>query len=331
MARTLLGRALLLLAAVSLASGQGRYGNEFKATLVLEDGTSFRSNPIILPRFAGTCAVVQFFRDGIVTYTTDSRSLDPAPSSASTGGGAGGADDSCAVSIRLTGYRNKDVVLRDGAVVVLSRLGESEGPTVSHTILGAPKKARQDYEDGMVALTKGKWEEARRRFESAVSIYPEYAPAWNELGEVLQAQQKTEEARAAFNHAIDADPKYIKPYVALTKLELAAGRNENALTIAARAIDQKPVEFPSIYFYSALANFNLSHLDRAEKDVREAIAQDPQREIPRAESLLGRILLAKGDRQGAVEHLKLYLQLSPKAPDARDVAYSIAKIEGDHH
>ena len=102
---------------------------------------------------------------------------------------------------------------------------------------------------------------------------------------------------------------------------------DDAANIAERAIALNPIEYPAIFFYDAAANYNLKRFDVSEKSVRRAIDLDGNHELPRAEFLLGTVLAAKGDRSGALEHLRKYLQLSPKAPDTDEVNRIIAKIE----
>ena len=110
-------------------------------------------------------------------------------------------------------------------------------------------------------------------------------------------------------------------------LDLAEKRPEDAATIAGQAVAMKPLEFPELYFYNAVANYNLKHLDVAEISARRATELDARHEIPRAELLLGSVLLAKGDRAGGLQHFKKYLELAPKAQDAEQVRKAIAQFE----
>jgi cytochrome c-type biogenesis protein CcmH/NrfG len=61
--------------------------------------------------------------------------------------------------------------------------------------------------------------------------------------------------------------------------------------------------------------------------VRRAIDLDKDHEVPRAEYLLGTVLIAKRDRAGALQHLNKYLEIVPKAPDAEQVKKTIALLE----
>jgi tetratricopeptide (TPR) repeat protein len=82
-----------------------------------------------------------------------------------------------------------------------------------------------------------------------------------------------------------------------------------------------------LYFYYAAANYNLKHLDVAEANARRATDLDNAHEIPRAELLLASVLIAKGDRSGALQHFRKYLDIVPKAADADQVKRAIAQLE----
>jgi tetratricopeptide (TPR) repeat protein len=298
----------------------------FRAKLVLEDGGEIRGTPQVIPqlnqRLVPGCSV-SASRDGTIEYTVDDRTIENQLHPLSRGKTA----DQCDVSIIVKGYRPVHATLRDKAVIVLKRIGEHEGSTVSLTALNAPKDAKKSYEQGLAALSDRKWDAAQKDFEKAVAIYPQYSPAWSGLGDALVPQSKLPEARAAWEHAVQADPKYIKPYLLLTKMAIVENRNQDASDIAEHALAQNPVEFPAIYFYYAVAQHGLGHQDIAEKFAARAIELDTEHEYPRAEFLLGTLLSARGDRAGAIQHLNKYLAAAPKAVDADAVRKRVADLE----
>jgi hypothetical protein len=65
----------------------------------------------------------------------------------------------------------------------------------------------------------------------------------------------------------------------------------------------------------------------AETNARRATELDNAHEIPRSELLLASVLIAKGDRGGALQHFKKYLEIVPKAPDAEQVKRAVAQLE----
>jgi tetratricopeptide (TPR) repeat protein len=87
------------------------------------------------------------------------------------------------------------------------------------------------------------------------------------------------------------------------------------------------VEFPGIYYYDAVANYQLKRLDAAEKIAREAIDLDKSHDFPHTEAILAGVLADKGDLRGAVEHFSRYVALSPKAPDVPAIMQRIAELQ----
>lgn len=297
------------------------WGQQYTAKIVTEGNTPLPKIPLVTPqnseRLVPYCQIANIFGNGTVVYFMNYRAQVYDPKTA----------DMCPVIIRLDGFRTTTGTLHQGGTIVLKRMGDHEGSTISMASLNAPKDAKKAYDKGAAAMSEQKWANAQKDFEKAVAIYPEYSQAWSDLGEVLREQSQPGEARAAFEHAIQVDPKYVKAYVQLTRMLVTDKKYQEALEITAKAFQYNPLEFPAIYFYDAVANFNLHQYDAALKSAERAAQLDVDHEIPRAENLVGTILAAKGDYPGAIEHLKKYLALAPKAPDAAQVQQEIDQLE----
>ncbi len=289
------------------------------AKIAVEGGAELPGTPLLVPlrpdMMVGQCVILNVFGNGTVVYQVP-WVLDETQ-----------IPDGCRVTIRLKGYRTADATLTEGSTFTLKRTGDSEGSTVSLTSVNATKEARKAYDRGLAAATRQKYEEAVKAFQAAVAAYPQYAQAWSDLGLVQLALDRPAEARSSWEKAVQSDPRYLKPYVQLARLAIAEGRNQDALEITNRGLQLNPIEFPAISYFNAVANFNLKSYDAAQKSVIQAIAHDSKREIPMAESLLGSILAIKGDLGPAIDHLRKYLELSPKASDAATIREKIAEIE----
>ena len=291
----------------------------YRTTIAVEEGTPLSGTPQIIVGYGSSlqsaCRILDQFGSGTVTYITGRYFGDPDA-------------DVCPVTISLPGYRKVNATLRNNSVIVLKRLGgDHEGSTVSLSAVRAPDDAKKAYGKGLEAASSHKWPKAQAELEKAVAIYPEYASAWTELGKVYLQENMSTEGRNAFERANKIDPKYMPPYLQLARLDLAEKRPEDAAEISSRAIELKSTEFPGIYFYHAVANFNLKRFDVAETSARRCVELDSDHEMPRAEVLLGSILAAKGDRTGAVEHFNKYIALAPKATDAEEVRKRIAALQ----
>jgi tetratricopeptide (TPR) repeat protein len=211
--------------------------------------------------------------------------------------------------------------------IVLHRLGNVEGTTISMTSLQAPKDAKKAYEKGKDFLKKNKPAEAQKEFQKAVDAYPRYAVAWFELGRLQEAQKQVDESRKSYAAAIEADKKYINPYLALS---LIAARESNWPDVAdttLQVVKLDPVDYPHAWFLNSVANYNLKNFDEAEKSAREAQKLDTQHKNPKIEQVLGLALIEKRDYPGAAEQLRSYLQFAPTATDAAQVRNQLAELD----
>jgi tetratricopeptide (TPR) repeat protein len=310
----------LAVATAGLAQNQPHH-----AKLALENGAALPSTPLFIPPLAGhdlpACRIVDAFASGELVYVV------PFISEPGNNPWTNPPDDKCIVTIWLKGYRKTTVTLHDGAVILLKQIGDPEGSTISTTALHAPKEAAKAYDKGIAAMGDGKLAAAQKQLERAVAVYPDYAQAWSRLGEVLDQQSQPKEAAAAWEHALRADPKYIRPYLQLIRLAVSEKRMEDAAALGDRAMQLNPTEFPGIFYYDAVANYELKHTDVAERTVRRAIELDKTHEFPAAEALLGKVLADKGDTRGALDHFNAYVRLAPKADDVPAIRQRIAELE----
>jgi Flp pilus assembly protein TadD len=311
--------------ALAMAGACFAQNQQYQAKLALESGGNLPSTPLFSDPPAGQdlppCRVMSAFASGVVIYRV------PVVADPGSDPITRRWDDKCAVTIWLKGYQKASVTLHDGAVIVLKQIGDPEGSTISVTALHVPKEAAKAYDKGLEAMSDGKLSGAQKQFARAVALYPDYAQAWSQLGEVLERQSEPKDAADACEHALKADPKYIRPYLQLIRLAVAGKRMEDAAALGERAMQMDPVEFPGIYYYDAVANYDLKHADVAERAVRRAIDLDGAHEYAAAEALLGKVLADKGDSRGALDHFTKYVQLAPKADDVPAIRQRMAELE----
>ncbi len=207
----------------------------------------------------------------------------------------------CELRASLPGFRSTSVSLAfhdsldnpNVGAIVLHRMGNVDGTTISMTTLNAPKEAQKNYQKGREALKKQKSEDAEKSFRKAVEEYPKFAAAWYELGHVEAMANRTAEAQKSFEQSIAADPKLITPYVELSRI-LAKDKDwKRTAETTEHAIKLNPVDFPQLYFFNAVANFNLQNVDAAEKSALEAQKLDTRHEIAQMGRLIEAIEAAK--------------------------------------
>ncbi len=238
---------------------------------------------------------------------------------------------SCELQAKVPGYLSESVHLSADepmlGTILVHRLGTVEGKLVSVVSLAAPKKARKAFQTGQDYLGKHKIEEARKSFEKAVTLYPEYAVAWQELGKIQFASQQNDEARRSFEAAIKADSTFLDPYLGLAAAQAHDKDWPAVLETANRTIKLDPYDYPQAYYMNAVANFNLNNMDAAEKNAREAEKMDAHGRFPGIRRLLGQILLQRHEYAEAAEQMRGYLKYARESSATDEVRAQLAEIE----
>jgi tetratricopeptide (TPR) repeat protein len=206
--------------------------------------------------------------------------------------------------------------------------GKNSGNVVGTTISPlAPKSAKKAFEKGRAALQKQNWKEARKQYQKAVDLYPQYAAAWSGLGAVLERLNDMAGARNAYTQASTSDPLYVYPWIQLAGRAAKAEDWQELLDTTNQALKLDPVNYPDVYIYNAMARLNLRDFDGAEKSARQGLKVDTQRRFPQINHLLGVIMARRGDLPAAIGYMKSYLRLAPDANDAKIVRKQLAEVE----
>lgn len=241
----------------------------------------------------------------------------------------------CELRASFPGYRSDTIDLStrhaldqpDVGTLVLHRLGNVQGSTISMTTELAPKPALKAYQKGLKAAQNGKAEDAEKDFEQATQVYPKYALAWFALGQTQQQAGKLDLAKKSYLAATEADSKYLSPYDRLAYLAAQEGKWEDTADYSKHVIDLNPVEFPTSFWYNAIANFNLRKPALAEQSDAALLKLDTQHKFPQAEYMMAQLLLDKNEYAQAATHLRTYLQLQPNAKDADALKAALTKID----
>jgi tetratricopeptide (TPR) repeat protein len=242
---------------------------------------------------------------------------------------------SCELRANLPGFLSDSLSLAgrqlsdNGSVgtIVLHRVGKVEGTRISAMSLRAPRDAKKAFERGQNLLKKGKKAEAAGEFSKAIDLYPKYAEALAQLGDVYANQGRNEEAKKLYQQAMEADAQFLVPYFGLAVLAAKEQDWKAVADFSGRALALNAYEYPAAYFYDAVANYNLRNLDRAEKSAHTARRLDSQHRLPRIDFLLANILLERQDYAGSAEQLQSFLKWQPAGADADAAREMLAKTQ----
>jgi tetratricopeptide (TPR) repeat protein len=242
--------------------------------------------------------------------------------------------EGCGVSASLPGFRSDTVTitqrnLRDDpnlGTIILRPSNDEIGSAVSNTTTNAPKKAQDLFHKAYAAMLNGNPKRAQDDLEKTVRTDPGFAEAWYELGR-LQMGQDNSAAEKSFSTAASADPQFVSPYVQLATLAFAQQRWPDVVSNVKQVLRLDPQGSARIWYFNALANYQLGKVDIAKESAQKSLAMDPRHTIMNTEQLLAVILARQGDYTDAIAHLRSCLKFLPKGPNTDLVNQQIAQLE----
>lgn len=241
----------------------------------------------------------------------------------------------CDLQAALPGYRSDALNLGNRhaldnpevGTIVLHRLANVQGLTISATTALAPKDAKKAFEKGMNEMKKNKLESAEKELAKAVELYPKFAAAWYQLGYAQQSQNNFAEARKSYAQALAADPKFVSPYLQLASIAARENNWQEVADSTDRLLKLNPVDFPQAWLFNSLANYHLQNWEASEKSARQGLELDKAHRLPKLEHLMGVLLAQKRDYAGAAAHLRGFLAVTPTGPDADLVRKQLAEVQ----
>jgi TolB-like protein/Tfp pilus assembly protein PilF len=139
---------------------------------------------------------------------------------------------------------------------------------------------------------------ARAAAERAIALDPELAEAHTSLAAIRHRYDwDLKAAEAGFRRASELNPGYVTAHQWYANLLAEQGRHDEALREARRAVELDPLS-PLMQRTLAYAHYMARRFEEAENKARDVVELDPRSQS--AYSMLARVLLARGDPQGAV-------------------------------
>lgn len=242
--------------------------------------------------------------------------------------------EGCTVRASLAGFHSSTVTitahnLRDEpnlGTITLSPEGRGGGTELSMTSKDAPSNAMKAFDKARADWLAQNPDGAQRNLKKAVQLYPGFAEAWLQLGKIQEASDPAN-ARNSFLKALAADPKFVLPYEQLAALAVKAEKWQEAVDNTTQALQLDPAGTPQMWYYDALAKFQLGKTEEAAASATKSLAIDPRHSVLNTEQLLAVILARKGEYAGAVLHLNNCLSYLPPGPLSDLVKQQIAQLE----
>ncbi len=213
----------------------------------------------------------------------------------------------------------------DMGTIRLTPLATSKDSSVSLAELMVPQNAQNEFGKAMKELGRSRPDAAMPHLEKAVALYPHFAAAWNQIGQIYFERGLKEKAVTAFEQATVSDPQYIPPLVGLATIEIQDRDWEKGIATAQKALEVDS-SVGLVNFLVAVGNYNMNNLEAAELSA-QAAEKDPNAPLPQVHALLSQIYVQKQDYPQALTHMRTYLEQSPDGPYAEQFKQDIADIE----
>lgn len=316
---------------------------------VLVDGGGTPPEPVVIERVCNGVARRQGYTDGKGTFQfqldqnvgfqdaseNSSMSGNDSPSTNQALDALKTKYQGCEIRAVLPGFLSSAVSLRlqgsswqyDLGTIFLKRMENVSGTTISMTTLNAPSDAKHAYEKGRKAFDENKFADAEKELQKAVKIYPNLAAAWSLLGDIHQQQKQLDQAVKDYQQALTADPHFVNPSFGLALVAMQEKRWQDATQFTDQVLKMNAAAFPSAYFYSAVASYNLGKLDVALENAKRFKALDTEHHHPDVCLLLGQIFIKNSDYSSAAQEMRDYLTLAPNANNAEEVRATLKRLE----
>lgn len=242
--------------------------------------------------------------------------------------------EGCVVQGILAGFRSAEKTITEHNLrdepnignISLTPEDRGGGSEVSATTKAAPDKAMKAYLKARAAWLEENSNGAQKNLKKAVELYPQFAEAWLQLGKMRVAADPAG-AREAFSKAMAADAKFILPYEQLAGMDVQDEKWVEVLRYTSEGLALDSVGTPQLWYYDALAKFQLGKTDEAQTSVQKGLEIDPRHSVPNMEQLLAVIMARKANYDAALQHLKNCLSYTPSGPGADLLKQQIALLE----
>ena len=180
------------------------------------------------------------------------------------------------------------------------------------------------FEIGETLQKVGKLEEAVDAYNKALSLKPDYADAYNNMGCALKDQGKLKEAVASFKKALAIKPNLAVAYNNMGSALKDQGKLEGAIEAYNKALAIKP-NYAGAYYNMGNALKNQGKLEGALEAYNKALVIKP--DYAKANNNMGVSLADQGKLEEAIEAYNKALSIKPDYAEAHRNLSTLVKYE----
>jgi tetratricopeptide (TPR) repeat protein len=222
------------------------------------------------------------------------------------GGSIGGPYVTENISVRLTDLGN-----------------EAHGTAIAAIV---PEAAEKEFKLGSKAMDKKNWEEAKDHFQKAISAFPKYAEAFNNLAQVEIHLNDGKSAVEAFRSATQIDPNLPRANLYLGQFYYENHQFKDAEPYLVHSAADQP---ESAQIVTILANTQLQNgeTDLALANARRVPSLPNAKQFAISHLIVAQALGEKGPENEIAKEYEAYLKDAPDSPLASRVKDALAKLK----
>ena len=194
---------------------------------------------------------------------------------------------------------------------------------VSAANAGVPKAALDHYQNASKLANEKDLNGAIKELKLAVSEYPAFLNAHNQMGVIYLRLNEVQHADDAFKAALKINPEAYEPLLNRGVALYRVAKFKDAESSFRASLKVKPDSAVSYYYLGRTLN-KLSRNDDAEAAFLTCLKMSPD-DFQEAHRLLAAIYLDRGALPRVIEQLEAYLKAVPTAPDAENLREVIAQ------
>ncbi len=205
----------------------------------------------------------------------------------------------------------------------------SISPLVSAVDLNVPPKARKELVEANKFIAKENWTKTIEKLQHALTIYPDYAVAYNNLAVAYAHIGDQMREREALEKAIRIDDHMSLAYLNLARMNISVSDFPHAENLLLKASSLDPTDAVSLILlaYSELMN---QHLDEAIATCRKAHSTQ-QYAHAFAHRVAARVFEQRNQVAEAIAELQLFLNEEQPGPSAEGARKELLMLQSLEH
>jgi len=185
--------------------------------------------------------------------------------------------------------------------------------------------AARVFNQGVAEMRAGAIDEAKRRFNQAISVDPSLGAAYNGLATLHVQSDEFDEAMAMAERLLEIDPGNPEALGIRYEVYRRSGDEEKMQAALEELQSADPDKVVEAFFQQGVLMFNQGNAEEAVKAFERVISADPQHS--RAYFELGRAYLSAGDMEKAKGALETFLEMAPSDPEAPSAQEMLGYLE----